>query len=455
MGVSACGDGPAEAAAANGEAQAALARGDLEGARRALVRAVQARDDNAGYWTALGAVQLQLRAYPDAYYAYSRALELDRTNVQALRILAQIALLSDRVNEAEELADQLEILDADGAGADLVQGYVELKRGRPSEALKKAEEILKAAPSDEGGAILKALALENAGDSPSAIASLEAFLRGSPRSEPALQALLRIHKRRLDSGRVVDVLARLSELSPDNRSIALQHAQAAYWTGRLEEGRRASVSLVTTDAPPNMLVQVLKLWLTHETRQVALANAESVRTDTPSRRLSLARFLVEAGVPARAERLLRPDARLPVDGATATPVAVLAHALAAQGRRGEASALFDEVLAFDRNNLAALRGRADLHLSSGRHDAALIDVQSLVAENPQSPEDRMRLVRVYDAKGDRAMADRAIRRAFDDIPGSRVLYGALRKRLRRTAGEDELARLDERFTRQRRDAARE
>lgn len=116
--------------------------------------------------------------------------------------------------------------------------------------------------------------------------------------------------------------------------------------------------------------------------------------------------------------------------------------------------MFDDVLAFDATNIAALRGRTDLYLQTGRPNAALPDAQMLVAENPQSPEDRLRLVRVYRSRGDQSLAEQALRQAFNELPANQVLYRALRNRLLLEGRGDALVRLEQSYRQQRRDAAK-
>src|SRR4051812_45951697 len=90
LALSGCNSAESRANAALGDYQAAMATGDLRAARGALLRLVAAKDDNPAYWANLGKVQLQLQSYSDAYYAFTRAYELDRTNTEVLGTLAQL-----------------------------------------------------------------------------------------------------------------------------------------------------------------------------------------------------------------------------------------------------------------------------------------------------------------------------------------------------------------------------
>lgn len=451
--VSACSDSRAVASQAYEEGRAALTLGDLPTARDAFARAVQAREDVAEPWNALGQVQLQLRNYSDAYYAYSRAVELDRGNAQALQVMSQIALLSDRLDEASRLASQLEVLEPDGNGAMTVRGYIALKRGRLHDAMARADSVLAKAPADMSATVLKALVLERSGQPEVASVLLGSYLARYGENQTVLQNLLGIHERRLNLADVARILGRLTALSPSDKPLAYRYARALFDAGETARARQVSAGLLRSDPPPAVFAEVLKLWLGHLPRAEALQEANTLQASDPSRRLNLARFYVEAGEPARSERILAADARLPVTGATADPVAVLAHARAAQGKPDEAEKMFDEVLAFDATNIVALRGRTDLYLEAGRTNEALVDAQRLVSENPQSPEDRLRLVHAYERRGDKLLAEQELWRAFGEVPASPLLYARLKRQLRQDKRHDAVMSLERRYSQQRRRSA--
>src|SRR5512142_1328443 len=90
--------------------QSAAASNDVEGARRALLKLVQAKDDVPDYWVELGKLEASTGSYSDAYYAFSRAYELDRSNVDVLRAVTQLALRVGDLPSATSHAEELEVL---------------------------------------------------------------------------------------------------------------------------------------------------------------------------------------------------------------------------------------------------------------------------------------------------------------------------------------------------------
>ncbi len=96
-----------------------------------MLEVVAAKDDEPAYWEELGKVQVELGALGDAYYAYTRAHELDRTNAQVLANLTQLALLSGDIDVAEKQARQLELISADAPAVKLAHGYAATKAPEP------------------------------------------------------------------------------------------------------------------------------------------------------------------------------------------------------------------------------------------------------------------------------------------------------------------------------------
>src|SRR5437762_1748937 len=80
-----CSSSDSRARNALSEYQAATAANNLPAARKALLQLVRAKDDVAEYWAELGKVQAAMGSYGDAYYALTRAYELNRSDPGLVR----------------------------------------------------------------------------------------------------------------------------------------------------------------------------------------------------------------------------------------------------------------------------------------------------------------------------------------------------------------------------------
>src|SRR3954454_16405161 len=96
-----CTSSDSRAQAALGEYQTATAANDLPAARKALLELVTAKDDNPEYWAALGKVEASMGSYNEAYYALTRAYELNRSDPDLVRALTELALRSGDLTQAQ------------------------------------------------------------------------------------------------------------------------------------------------------------------------------------------------------------------------------------------------------------------------------------------------------------------------------------------------------------------
>src|SRR5579875_1241668 len=139
--------------------QTAIASNDLNGARRSLLALVQAKDDVPDYWIELGKLEASMGSYTDAYYAFSRAYELDRSNVDVLRSVTQLALRAGDLNSAKSHAEELEVLSPGDPWSKLTNGWVAINELHYDDAITAADSILANSPYDPSAIILKARAL--------------------------------------------------------------------------------------------------------------------------------------------------------------------------------------------------------------------------------------------------------------------------------------------------------
>jgi tetratricopeptide (TPR) repeat protein len=444
--LAACASADQRAARAAEEAQIALQMGNMAAARDALQRAVQAKDDVAGYWLELGRAYVALQQFGDAYFAYARAVELDRTNAEALQTLAEIALASGRVNEAEDFVEQLEVLQPGNLGSVLNRGFIAVRRRDYNGAISRADTVLAAVPTNQNAIILKARALVGKGLEDEGTQLLERHLQTRASDKAVLQALLNLYRYMEDRQGLARTAERLLVHEPDNVELKMTLVRELYALGRRESARSAAMTLAKSPPSANVLADILSLWLTYESRSRSLADVRSLAGSSgPSARLLYAQFMLEAGAAREAAALLEEAAKPPVTSGNADRVAVFGRALHAGGAAGRGRELLDAVLEFDPTNILALRARADIALAEEDYDQALTHASRAVAEAPKSAQDRLRLARYYEQKGEPRLAEKVYWEAFQDVPGNGLIYKALREFLIRSGRRDSIAALERQF----------
>lgn len=452
--LAACASPSERAALARDEYQAAMNAGNLSAAKSAMLRAVQAKDDEAISWMGLGRAQIGLGDLSGAYNSYARANELDRGSVEALQVMADLSLLAGRVRDAERYAEQLQLLQPGTASPLTTQGFIALARKKPDLAIEKAEAALSLRPFDPSATTLKARALSTKLQHREGAELLEALINARGPEAAVLSTLLALYRQAGDDGAILGTLARLTVLDPANNDRALEYATELYRNGSLTQARAITLRLAQSGVDRERLEQTLELWAAHEGRAQAVRNVSEVADQAPpSARIQYADFLVNAGRADAAEALMRAQAGFPITAENADASAVLASAQGAKGNLKAAIPMISAVLRFDPTNLFALRARVDLAIAAGYCDRALTDARVLTIENPGSANDRIRLAKCYTIRGNQALAETTYWTAFREIPGSALLYASLKTFLVNTGRSGSVQRLTQRFEEQKRGLA--
>ena len=445
-----CQSSESRALAAYQDYEAAVAAGDLHGAKLALLQLVSADDANPTYWEELGKIQLQLGSYNDAYFAYSRARELDRDNVDTLATLTQLALLSGNSGLAEQHAKQLQLVAPDHPAAKLAYGYVYLSREDYDKADEQADALLHAFPLESGAKLLKARILLKRGQPEQAIQLLADQVRSRPDDASSWKALILLYERQNDWRAVAIAADRVHQLQPKDAESAITVVNASLRSNDIDRARRASESLLGQDAPGAQVDAVLTVWAEHWKSPDAIAEARRFARVAPiQHRLAYATYFNEVGSPDDAAALVGDSPQFPLSLANLSINSVIATLLALRGEKAEAERVFDAILAKEPDHVYALRGRINLEITTGKSKAAIIDAQRLVTIMPNSARDRLLLARAYAAAGDARQVDRTLWDAFQEIPANFETYEALRTHIGKTGDADAVQRLDEEFKQQR------
>jgi predicted Zn-dependent protease len=444
-----CSSSDAQAREALSDYQTATAANDLISARKALLKLVHAKDDVPDYWVELGKLQVSMGSYNDAYYAFTRAYELDRSNVDILHAVTELALRSGDITLAQSHARELEVISPGDPWVKLTNGWAAFTESHFDQAMAAADSILANSPFDPAGTVLKARALLSLNRQDEAMDLLNKQMQAQPMDMSSRQLLAKIYVQQNNWGKAVDVAKPLIRANPVDQESALLLIEAALRSGNIAVARQASLRVLAPNAEPTTISSVLDLWANYwpSTQRIQDARALASKAAGRDQRLAYAAFLSRAGSPADAIAISAPAAGLPVSAQNAEANAVLADAWSRSGNTEAAKSRFDAVIAFDPGNATALRGRAELELRTGNAAAAIMDAQKLTTVLPNSSRDRLLLAKCYSAAGNNAWADRTLWSAFQAIPADENIYAALQ--LTRKGNSEATRDLQEEFDRQR------
>lgn len=395
-------------------------------ARVEIRNAIRERDGDVAYWIKLGRVELAMQNFFNAYSAYSRALELQKDNQEAMEAVANLALSGGALDEALKHADQVlktHPLDPD---MQFVKGSVAYKQGRLAEAQAIAQQMLRADPANDAGAILLARVHAAGGDFDGAIQLMEQALRRRLSVNPLL-ALLDFYRTTKNQPGIESTYARLFRLQPHNIELKLGYARELYLADNPAKALAIIDSLLKA-RPRDQALQgkIVQLWVSVGNDAIAVEQIRRfARQGNGQMKIALGRLALEEGHPEEAARLLSPF----VDKGEIAPDNVQANvlyatALSAMGQTDEALVRATRVLDFDKTEPQALLLRIRISSKRGNLDQALNDAQVLGRENPDIPGARLALAEVYALRKERELADAAYRRATDDLSESTQIMGS-------------------------------
>ena len=440
--LAACDTRASRSQAAFNKYQAASNAGDLVAARRALLELVAADEDVPSYWLELGKVQVRLGDYPQAFYAFTRANELNRGDPEAVRYLAQIAVQSGDLQEAAAQAARLDLLAPGDPMVKLTNGMVSLQRKNYGEAARQADEILAQAPLDPNAKVLKARALVGLGQAPAAIALLKDQVQRQPQDAGSMRALFNLQRGTGDWTALLATGRAFLALVPRDSAIGLMTIDAAFKTNDIAAARAVSLALLKPDASPDLINSVLEMWRAQWKSPDAIALARTLAGKSgAAQQIAYGHYFNLSGAAATTVSMLGGVASGKTRPNNADAQAIYYEALAAQGRRDEARAGLEAVLLVDQENDLALGALTPLLLQMGDKPRALNMARKLVAVAPKSVAGRLILAKSYDTSGDRDAAIRTLWEALHDIPGEETIYTLLRSYL----PADDAHRLDGEF----------
>lgn len=401
-----------ETAAAKAEEAAILFEaGNIEGARAAALASVEARDDQAAVWILLGRIALTKGAIGDAFEAYSRAVELDAGNVEALQTLSEIALQSGRQNEALRTADMLIALRPELARPKLIKGFIALQRNDPVEAAKLADEIVALDPSEDAGLVLKARILAREGK----LAEADKVL--SERIDPGeliLATLVEVRRKAGNGEGLENALSILVGKAPTTERV-FDLAAVRYKLGRIDAARAAIFERLEAQPRDTALYDRAANYFLEVDQDVfdRTRLAPIVKDGQPPLRELSAGVLLERGRALDAKDILEPmiPSAMSPDGWS-----LYATALHALGKVSDAQGIISRILAADEDNAIALLLRARSSLASRRFNEALRDAQQVVADNPKSLQGRLLVIEIYLQRGDIPRARRLFEQAAIEMP---------------------------------------
>ena len=405
--------GDAERAMSQGAvAETQFASGDLAAARKSIAAAIDERDDLAALQLLRGRIEIAGQRFAPAFDAYSAALALEATNMEALQGVAQLGLRTGHLDASEEATGRILALSPDQPDALLIKGLLALVRNRPVEAIENADRILASAPGNEGGVILKARALYLRGEPAQALAMIEKAVPLAGNSAGLVLTRLELMREVGNAAGMLAQFAALHKLRPDDFDLTIDEANLRYKTGDKQAARTLlSEAVLARPRTAAQVAGITALWRDYDPEPLDASGRARLRQASGAARAEVARFYLDSGRAKEALELLAGDASLAAR-------ALAARATIAAGDRAGGAAAAETILETDQTQCDALIARSAKLLDERRGSPAIVAAQTAAAECPQNAAAWLQLAKANEARGkaaevSRAFADAVLRNPQD------------------------------------------
>jgi tetratricopeptide (TPR) repeat protein len=441
-------------------ANAMAAMKDPEGALAEVEQAMKIAPADSRALVGLGAIRQGSGDAAQAEAAYRQAIALDPNSIDAQLALANFLFAAGRVDEAEQTLKHALTIDAKHLLANQMLAVLYMVTNRMDQAeqpLKLVAETMKAPVArfrladyyaqvrrtDEAKRLLTELSADpasfadaemrlatldyQAGSIADAHQRLDALVTKAPQYVPALVAKAQwlTNENKLD-----EALERAKAAVAANAD----SAEAQFALGRVHQRRRESADAIKAFSEVLRInprataaqVELSKLSLASGNSEAAVQHAQEAKRMVPTSaipRVALARSLLSRGDLVRAEA--------EINGlATTMAESTVVHNLTGQlqARKGQYDAArksYTRALELTPGDTDAIIGLVELDVKTKQVGAAVTRVEAALAKLPNKPELLALAAWVYDAGGDSAKAEQALRRAVTVDPRFSTGYALL------------------------------
>ncbi|NTZ43950.1 hypothetical protein G7A66_12815 [Altererythrobacter sp. SALINAS58] len=394
------------------QAEQHLQAGELWLARQRIGDAIAQRDDSPELHLLRGRIEVASESYENAFAAYSNAMALDGTNMEALQAVAQLGLRTGNQRESLDAAERILVLQPSEESALLVRGIHAFARNRFGDSIEDADRVLAMRPASEEASILKSRALFMMGEAAEAVNVINAVQEGTADSEGVARTKLELAREMKNPQIMQAQFNRLRQLRPDDADLQIDEANLRFKQNEVAAGKKLVLDLlVREDLGPEPAAQAIDL-LRNYSAEISESEVRRVASSANDTTLAaLARFFLESERPGASRSAIQ---QLPEKEAQP----FLARLALLENQPSEALEIAGEVLSKDETQCDALVAFAEASLAKGDVIGATRSAQRAAAECPNRNEAWLATAAAYSARGEDIGVQRVYRDAIAANPQS-------------------------------------
>jgi len=440
--VSGCSSPEEKAASHLANAEVLLAKSDLQKARIEYANALQLNRNLPEAWYGLARIHEQRQEWKKAYNILVRIRDSNPRYMDARIMLTKLMLASNQLDQAIEDARDIVELSSDDARAHAIMASVHSRLGDVEMAWQSVERALTLDPVNEEAMLMKASLLIEEKKYKQSLKVLDAALQAKPDKVSFYLMKLNVYSELGDESAAEQTYKSLITSFPEK--IEFRHALVRRYirTGNIDQAELLLQRRVEED-PDNIDAKIRLVIFRSQHRTidnsiVLLKTYIEEDEDEYQFKFVLGELYLrnnQADQSIAVYRSIVDDEELGPNGLEARNRIARIYLLT--GQLPESRALVDEVLAHDKNNEDALLIRARFNLADRKYDAAIVNLRTVLRDNPDSIEALELIGRAHEAMGADNLAIEILDTAFNMNPGTVDIANRLATILIRTGQPDQ------------------
>jgi tetratricopeptide (TPR) repeat protein len=432
--LSACSSPEEKAASYIENAKSLFDEGKLKKAEIEYKNALQVNQNLADAWYGLAKIHERRQEWRKAYATLNKIRDFDPNHVNGRIMLAQILLASNQIDQALQDATEVMEMAPDDSRVHSLMAAVQFRLDNFESAQVSVNRALEIDPDNVEAVLVRARVLMAEQKLDQALLVLDEALQGDAENISLYLMKIQAYQELKDRKAVETVYQKLIEIYPDN--VSYRHALVSHYMrdNEVDKAEKVLEEIIQLD-PDNIEEKARLASFKFRYRSVddAIAlmrqyieqNSEQYRF-----RFDLAEIYERNQQPAEAARIYNAiveDDGLKQNGLEARNKLALLDIKA--GKLDNARQLVNEVLAHDKANENALLLLAGFKINDEEYDAAIIDLRTVLRDNPRSAKALGLLGQAYSIKGSNELAIESYTKAYQLNPGTPAIANQLARML--------------------------
>ena len=401
-----------------------LESGDLEKARIEIKNLLQIDSESAKAHNLYAQIEEKRKQFGVAFSHYLKANQLDPSNADVKYRLGKLYLLSNKPEEAMDLADSVLQSDPNNADAGILKIASLARIESPAAAIEDAQKLVASHPNKDTAIILLAGLYREENKSQDAVKTLKNALVSLPKSTSIRLMLASIFLEQKNLSEVERFLEEILEIQPDNYEISMQLVRLYATQKRYAEAYAIldrSVQQVPNDHKRKLyLADLVFVWKGLDEAEKKLKQYIKEFPEIGILNLELASLYKNTDQSEKAKSLYRAIIKKSAENSDRLKAMNLLAKQLMEERDIEGSKkLVDEILRINPKDYDTLMLSGKIALLRQDYSSAVTKFRSLIGETPDSSETLLFLAQAHSLNNEPALALEALDRTIELEPENR------------------------------------